>query len=122
MTIQILSPANVGAQQQAGQSIPETGNPQEGPVQPFQQRGGLQDPVQQDILNQPRRITLPTGKPAQPPKVKNSNSQNMLTIAVLGLIGLGLLGLWLSTKEGTTDTKLKETKKIPKQANKRKKH
>ena len=118
----MLSPASVGAQQQAGQSIPETGNPQEGPIQPFQQSGGLQDPVPQDILNQPRRIMLPAGKPAQPSRVKNSNSQNLALFTILGLAGLGLLGLWFATKERATERRRDEAEKTPKASNKRKKH
>lgn len=91
----VMPQALAFAQQQTGPVLPATGNPQEGPIQPFQQRGGLQEASSFEALGDNLQIIIPAGTPAPAYTVATQVEQHNLVlwlVVVLGLMVLGLVG------------------------------
>lgn len=95
---------NVFAQQETGQVVPQTRNPQTNSPQLFPKQDNLQPSGSQQLLNQTVTIKIPEGRPAKPSaETTDTGQQNKIGLWI-GIAGLSLLAaagslMWLRNNQ-----------------------
>ncbi len=94
----LVAPMPSHAQQQTGQVVPGTRNPQTNETELFKHKTGLQSTGSQQVLNQGGDINIPQGKPASPNADDARKKESSPWPILVGLVVVGAIGgtIWLS--------------------------